>query len=261
MYQQLYVFPRENTTFKLQPNDEAIILDISIPEVINHMIPDSQILEIIDHHPGYEVYWHERIGNKAIIEKIGAVATSVFEWWGECWDYNKMSPEIVKLLLAAVLDNTLNFNAKITTSRDHDAANNLAGLIGTTVEKFASWYFAEASKAIMLDLHDSLLQDCKQVVLPIDHSQFTFCQLTLWEAKPILERSEEINRIVNAKDETYLVSILSISERKNYILASSEKLAEYFCKLLRLKEQKPWLKSNQLFLRKEILAKMIMPDQ
>lgn len=91
----------ENTDFNLQPNDKAIILDVSVPEAINRLIPDNQILEIIDHHPGYEDYWHERIGNKAIIEKIGAVATSIFEWWGECWNYNKMSPEIAKLLLGA----------------------------------------------------------------------------------------------------------------------------------------------------------------
>ena len=156
----------ENAIFNLQPNDEAIILDISNPEAIAKFVPDHQILEIIDHHPGYEKYWQTRIGDKAVIEKIGAVATSIFEWWGECWDYDKMSPEIAKLLLGAILDNTLNFNADITTERDHQAASKLAKIAKTTLEDFTNWYFSAVSQTILSDLRNALIKDCKQVTMP-----------------------------------------------------------------------------------------------
>lgn len=248
----------ENKIFDLQPNDEAIVLDISIPKEINRLVPDNQILEIIDHHPGYEDYWHERIGDKAIIEKIGAVATSIFEWWGECWSYDKMSPQVAKLLLGAILDNTLNFNAEITTERDHRAAEKLAQIAGVTLADFTSWYFSEVSKTVIRNLKDSLLQDCKVVTLPTDKTDFTFCQLTLWDTNDILSRQTEINRILTAaKNQNWIASVICISERKNYILTGSQQLAEYFTDLLTLEKQDAWLVSDRLYLRKEIIRKML----
>lgn len=253
----LRVPKQENKTFNLQPDDEAIILDISIPEEINRLVPDRQILEIIDHHPGYEAYWHERIGNKAIIEKIGAVATSIFEWWSECWDYDKMSPEIAKLLLGAILDNTLNFNAQITTERDHAAAHQLAKIAKTNLPDFTTWYFSEVSQTIIADLQSSLLQDCKTVTLPTDQSKFTFCQLTLWDVKSIIKQQAKITQIMNEHHKSWLVSILCISEKRNYIIASSPEIRAYLTKLLNLNPTEDWLTSSQLYLRKEIIGKML----
>ena len=160
----------ENAVFDFQPADEAIILDISNPEAIAKFVPDHQILEIIDHHPGYEDYWHERIGNKAIIEKIGAVATSIFE----CWDYNKMSPEIAKLLLGAILDNTLNFNADITTERDRQATNKLAQIAKATLEDFTTWYFSAVSHGYKTTLYGSkyYLEQFWQPTAPVWLAQY-----------------------------------------------------------------------------------------
>lgn len=248
---------QENKTFDFQPNDEAIILDVSIPDEIHRLVSNNQILELIDHHPGYETYWAEHIGDKAIIEKIGAVATSIFEWWGECWDHDKMSLEIAKLLLGAILDNTLNFNAKITTERDHRAAAKLAKIADTNLQDFTTWYFSEVSKTITSDLQSSLLQDCKTVTLPTDQSQFTFCQLTLWGTKDIISQRSQIEKILTNKNPAWIVSVICISERKNYLLTSSAQLKDYFTKLLNLKDVDNWLISNQLYLRKEIIAKML----
>lgn len=66
---ELRIQELENPNFTLKPDDGVIILDVSVPEPINKLVPTSQILELIDHHPGYEEYWHAKIGNKAIIEK------------------------------------------------------------------------------------------------------------------------------------------------------------------------------------------------
>ncbi len=247
----------ENATFNLQPSDEVIILDISIPEEIAKFAPDSQILELIDHHPGYEDYWHERIGDKAIIEKIGAVATSIFEWWGECWDYSKISPEIAKLLLSAILDNTLNFNADITTVRDHEAAVKLAEMLHTTVADFANWYFLAVGKTITQNLKSSITKDIKQIKISATSSEITFAQLTLWDAKGLSSKISEIRQIMNTISSNYLISVISISEKQNYILTSSSELSEYFAQLLHLKHQANWLVSNQLYLRKEIIAKLL----
>ena len=247
----------ENDIFDFRTSDQAIILDLSIPEEINRLVPDNQILELIDHHPGYEEYWHKRIGDKAIIEKIGAVATSIFEWWGECWDYSKMSPKIAKLLLGAILDNTLNFNAEITTERDRRAAEELSEIAGISLTDFTSWYFSEVSKTIISDLENSLLQDCKSTTSSTDAPELVFCQLALWDAQEIITRQEEIIKILNDKSAKWVVSVLCIAEKKNYIIASSPEIDDYFTNLLHLEKDGTWLVSKHLYLRKEIIGKML----
>lgn len=255
--EELRIKELENFGFDLKPTDEVIILDISTPEIINRLVPDNQIIELIDHHPGYEDYWHGRLGDKAIIEKIGAVATSVFEWWGECWDYGKMSPEIAKLLLAAILDNTLNFNADITTERDRKAAEQLASIAKTSVKDFARWYFGTVSKTIVDDLSDSLLGDIKMVDVPVVGEKIAFGQLALWDAQHIFKNRAEIIKTMDEKYDEWLVSVLNISEKQNYILAATSQIDDYFIKLLELKNNGEWSISNQLYLRKEIMAKVL----
>ncbi len=247
----------ENDSFDLQPDDEVIILDMSTPSVINSLVPDRQILELIDHHPGYEAYWRTRLGDKAIIEKIGAVATSVFEWWGACWHYEKMTPQIAKLLLAAILDNTLYFNAEITTQRDLNAATKLAKLANTAVEDFAEWYFAKVNQTILNNLEEALLRDCKKVNLLPSNVEITFGQLTAWSAEKLIAQRPRIMQAMASKSQNWIVSIICLAEHKNYLLASSQDIKQYFAKLLNCTPDQGWLITNQLFLRKEIIAKML----
>lgn len=247
----------ENTVFDFYSSDQAIILDLSEPDIIHEYVSDDQILELIDHHPGYEEYWEQRLGDRAIIEKIGAVATSIYEWWGECWTYDKMSTEIAKLLLAAILDNTLNFNAQITTERDRKAASSLASIAVTTIEDFTEWYFSTVSHTILTNLSDSLLQDYKKTNLPKKRLNFDFYQLVIWDSRTIISQADEIAKIASPTNGDWVVNVLCISERRNYILTNSKQLSKYFTNLLNLKEKDAWLVSNQLFLRKEILSKML----
>jgi inorganic pyrophosphatase/manganese-dependent inorganic pyrophosphatase len=247
----------ENLQFDLAPTDEVIILDISMPKVISQLIPDNQIIELVDHHPGYEDYWRKRLGSKAIIEKIGAVATLVFERWGKSWDYDKMSPKIAKLLLAAILDNTLNFNAVITTARDHRAAKKLATIANVSIEDFTDWYFSTVAQAVMDNLENSLLGDAKDFHIPKLNLDILCGQLTLWRAEETLDREDVIRKTMNSKSENWLVNILSVSSKKNYIITNNSELSDYLSKLLALSSNSGWQISNQLYLRKEIFAKIL----
>lgn len=247
----------EGGVFELRPDDEAIILDVSLPDVIGKLVPEDHILELIDHHPGYEEHWKGQLGNRAIIEKIGAVATLVFEWWGKCWDYGKMSPDVAKLLLAAILDNTLYFNAEITTQRDRDAADKLAGIARITVEEFADWYFSEVSKTICGGLKGSLLLDHKMVSLPGDEKRLAFAQITIWDAQDVLARRNPIEEIMHDINQNWVVNVICLQERRNYILGSSEGWKRFFMNLLSAHEYGDWLKTDRLFLRKEIIGKVL----
>lgn len=253
----LRIHQLENFVLDFKPNDEAIILDISIPEVINQYFSDDQILELIDHHPGFESYWRERIGDKAIIEKIGAVATSIYEWWGECWDYAKMSPAIARLLLAAILNNTLNFNAIITTDRDRAAAKHLAEIANTTIADFATEYFSAVSQTVVDDLTSSIQNDHKPFHIPRLNLDIECAQLTLWDGTVLQNRTSEIYHEMNNLGENWLCSILSISDLHNYILTNNMEVAEYLSQVLGLQCREDWFVSDHLWLRKEIFAKLL----
>ena len=247
----------ENFKLNFQSDDQAIILDISIPEVIHEFCPDDRILELIDHHPGHEDYWRNALGDRAIIEPIGAVATSIFEWWGECWDYAKMAPEIAKLLLAAIFDNTLDFNAEITTERDRVAAQDLAEIAQVSVGDFAEWYFSEVSNKVLASPEDALINDTKIVVIPSTQEKFVFGQLTVWSIKRIHEKLPEIRSIMDAKYQNWLLSIIDISAGQNLILTNSQELGDYFTKLLGLSTTVEGYLTQNLLLRKEIMKRMV----
>jgi len=54
-------------------DDSFTLIDVSEPKYFEKFVDLERIDEIIDHHPGLEDYWQERIGDRAIIERIGAV--------------------------------------------------------------------------------------------------------------------------------------------------------------------------------------------
>lgn len=168
-----------------------------------------------------------------------------------------MSPEIAKLLLAAILDNTLNFNAEITTDRDKKAARKLAEIAKVDFDNFVAWYFTEVGKTVLQDLETSMRQDQKIITIPNTKTKFNFYQLTLWSAKKILETEDKIRQAAQDNSEKFLVSIIDISARQNYLLTNSKVIREYFESLLNLKWHEPWLISDRLYLRKEIIRKML----
>lgn len=248
----------ENKKLDFNPKtDQAIILDVSNPDPIHKFFKNEQILELIDHHPGFEEYWHREIGNRAIIEKIGAVATSIFEWWGECWDYSKMTRPVARLLLAAILDNTLNFNAKITTERDRNAAKRLADLAKTTTREFGQDYFSSVSNTVLNNLNNSIINDTKTIAIAPIIPKLAFSQLTIWSATKITGQSNLLRQIMNNISSDWMISIVSIKDRKNYILASSEVVEKYLTHLLELRGHQSWLISDKLYLRKEIIANIL----
>src|SRR5687767_2635421 len=55
---------------KYAPNaeDSYTLIDISEPQYFEKFVDLSRIEEVIDHHPGFEEFWQERIGKNACIE-------------------------------------------------------------------------------------------------------------------------------------------------------------------------------------------------
>lgn len=64
---------------KYEPNknDEFIIIDVSNKEFFDEIVDENKIIEIIDHHTGYEEYWNKKLKENSKIEFIGSVATII----------------------------------------------------------------------------------------------------------------------------------------------------------------------------------------
>ena len=47
-------------------DDKFIVVDVSYKDFFDKIVEEDKIIEIIDHHYGYEEYWKEKLGEKAI---------------------------------------------------------------------------------------------------------------------------------------------------------------------------------------------------
>ncbi len=103
--------------YKPVENDKYIIIDVSNKEYFDMFVKENNIIEIIDHHVGYETYWKSKLGEKSKIEFVGSVATMIVELYEKENLIHEISEELATLLISAILDNTLNLKAKITTRK------------------------------------------------------------------------------------------------------------------------------------------------
>lgn len=105
---------------KVVNNVEGIIIvDASDLRGLSDKIQPDKVVEIIDHRKIHEA--HKFLNAKAQIELVGSAATLIAEKF-----YNNkttISPESAELLFSAIVSNTINFQANVTTERDHKMAD------------------------------------------------------------------------------------------------------------------------------------------
>jgi manganese-dependent inorganic pyrophosphatase len=96
-----------------------IIVDTSDPCVLSNKIKPEKVIEVIDHRKIHEA--HKFPNAKVQIELVGSAATLIAEKF-----YNSKTPishESAALLFSAIVSNTINFQANVTTERDYKMAN------------------------------------------------------------------------------------------------------------------------------------------
>ena len=240
--------------YHVDSNDKYIILDLSDKSYFPEFVDENNIIEIIDHHPGFEEYWDNKIGKNSIIEPIGSVATIIVEKYEQDDLLGKMDKDIAKLLMAAILDNTLNFTANITTDRDKLAYRKLEVL--TKEYNYASEYFSECQKYIEKNLDESIKNDIKiqevSEILPK-----VFGQLTIWNIEDLLLKRNLINQIMNTYNNEWMLNVISLNDNSSYIMYSNEDVKNRLEELLDCSEENNILIKTPAMLRKEILKKAL----
>lgn len=241
----------KNTTIN---NAEFIILDVSSPEMFDKVVKDNnKIIEIIDHHTGYESYWKSYSNINLEIEFIGSVCTLIFEKYQKYNKLDLLTPDICKLLLAGILDNTLNLKANITTNRDIEACNNLYK-IGKIDKSWADTYFLSCQKLIEKDLETSIKNDvkikCKDKYLPD-----VFGQLLVLNKDSILEKEDTLIKIMNSYNESWVFNLVCLDDGKSYIISNDDTTKKQMETLFSKKFKNNILILDNFLLRKEIMKK------
>ena len=201
----------QNLGYKLDeipiPTDaEYAILDVSNPDFCN--VPLEKISEIIDHHTGFEQYWQEK-GVKNQIEFIGSVCTIIYERIIAAGKQDIIDEDLAKLLIAGILDNTLNLRSSITTDRDKKAHEELRAIIP---DDWGKEYFFACDEEKAKDYKAAILDDLKiEKVSPSFPG--VFGQMILEDPNRI--NYETIADALSQYDE-WVMNIISLSDGKSY---------------------------------------------
>ena len=239
--------------YELKGDEDFVVFDVSNPEFLDEMVERGGIVELVDHHAGFEDCWGDV--KLAQIEKIGAVATVVFERYREAGMLSELRAELAKLLMAAILDNTLNFKAKITTERDKVAYAELMR-IASEDESFAEKYFLECQAGVERDLATAIKNDAK-----IEKVSSTFPgvigQLLCWDGEEFLKRAKEIGEVLGEIGKSWIMNLISLKDGRSYILVSDDEAAREVVRLLGGTYRGGVVILDGVWLRKEILKRAL----
>ncbi len=239
--------------YKKAKNDEFIIIDVSNKDYFDKIVNEEKIVEVIDHHTGFEEYWKNKLGKNAKIEFIGSVATLIVEEYEKENLLSRMSKEIAILLMSAILDNTLNFKAKVTNERDKKAYKNLEKLVGN-ITKYNEKYFLECQQNIEKNLRASIENDTKTEKI-CDILPFCFGQLTLWNKNYILSNKDIVYETLNNMSNEWMLNVISLEDGKSYIIANNTTVKKNLEELFNKSFTDDVLELEQVWLRKEIIKK------
>lgn len=232
--------------------DDFIIVDVSNKEFFDEIVNQRKIIEILDHHVGYEMYWKERLKDKAKIEFIGAVATLIVELYKKENLIDNIGKEVAILLMAAILDNTLNFKAKVTTKRDIVAYSELEKIVN--IENYSEKYFKECQMEIEKNLEKAIENDTK-----IEHITSVlpniFGQLTVWEKDNIFKSKKTIFHTLDSIGDRWMMNIICLKDGKSYIIARDLDVQKNLIRLFGKNFKDDILELDGLWLRKEIIKK------
>lgn len=241
-------------------DNQFVIVDVSHPDYLESFVNIDQVIEVYDHHFGHEEFWHNRLGGLARIEPVGACATLIWEAYKTQGFHNIIEELSANFLYAAIMANTLNFRASVTTERDRNAARELLPLTNFP-EKWVTNYYSEIEKTILKNLSPTLQNDTKTVAH--GDSSFFLSQIELWNASIFLT-THSTSRIYQTMDDLYpdspwVLNLISIEENCNYLITNTDIIKRDFSKFMNLKPHNSGcLTSDRLWLRKEILRDLII---
>lgn len=233
-------------------NGRYIIVDVSDPDYLQKTVPLERVTAVYDHHVGFESYWESRIGENARIEFIGAAATLIYREWKKAGLQDKMTLPTARLLIAAILDNTLNLTSSNTTPEDVVVFRALCRHADVD-DGWRAAYFSEVQAEAEADLRNALRNDTKTVrgnpVLPEK-----VAQLCVWDAERILRRLPEIREWIEGQ---WMLNLIDLQHRCSWFVCGDEIHQKKISRLFGVPFENGVAKTPVAYLRKEIIKKTI----
>ena len=230
---------------------EYIIVDVSDPHYLGKNLPIDNVIEVYDHHSGFEEYWEKRIGDKSHIEFLGAAVTLIYREWKKAGIEDKISRDAGCLMIAAILDNTLNLTSSNTTDEDIEVFNELCKKFSID-EKWCAEYFLEVQKNIEADLKNALFNDIKtnfsDKVLPSK-----IAQLCIWDAKTVLEKLPMIRQWLDSSMEDWMINIIDIKHHCSYFVCDDAYRQKQIEEIFGIDFESGIARLSSPYLRKEII--------
>lgn len=230
-----------------------VLVDVSDPNYIQKDIPQDRIVAVYDHHVGFEEYWKTRIGDSTHIEFIGAAATLVFREWKRAGLQMSMTQNTALLLIAAILDNTLNLTSSNTTAEDVEAFQELCSIAGVN-ENWRATYFTEVQKNIETDLKNALLNDVKYVSADMELPEY-IGQIAVWSADSVFQKIASIEKCFSEKWQNWMLNVIDIEHHRGYFVCTDPAYYERISRLFGVSFTKEIAELPQPYLRKEIIKK------
>ena len=231
-----------------------IIVDVSDPDYIKDRVPLENVIEVYDHHAGFEEYWTGRIGSKAHIEFIGAAATLIYREWKRSGLFDKMTGSTARLLAAAILDNTLNLTSSNTTDEDKKAYNELSKKAGIG-DEWRAEYFSEVQSGVEADLKNAVLGDLK-TILDSDVLPPNLAPLCVWDAERIIEKLPQIREWFSERKGSWMINIIDISRGQSCFVCDDVDVQKKTEKIFGVHYENGIAVSQTPYLRKEIIKKV-----
>jgi nanoRNase/pAp phosphatase (c-di-AMP/oligoRNAs hydrolase) len=248
-----WVTPLE-TEYAADPSDTYTLIDISEPEFFESFVDLERIDEVIDHRPGFEEYWQERIGDGALIERVGAACTQIYEQWEQAGLAEHMSETSARLLMCGILDNTLNFGADITTDRDKHAYAELSKRANLP-EDWPAEYFSACQTYALQDVAEAVVADTKTIEFKTFSARMAVGQLAVWDPKDVIDHSSDVIREALASQQpNWFMNIIGIRDGKSYFVSDVPEVQTWLRGLLGVQFDGDVATAERPWLRKEILG-------
>lgn len=230
----------------------VVLVDISDPTHVSSFVRPELVREVYDHHLGFDNYWRERIEQNVHIEFIGACATLIWEEFVKRNFEIQITKNSATLLAAAIVSNTLNFNASMTSERDRQAFQELSKQADLSND-FVANYFHSCEATLFGDISSALKNDTMIVDFPNFGVPLVIGQCELWESRKFIRKNQETIQSALDMAPHWILTAPSISEGINHLYATNDQIKTWFTQAIGVTWDGDFGITDRLYLRKEIV--------
>ena len=226
-----------------------VIVDVSDPDYLDSSVPLQQIIAVYDHHVGFEAYWSNKLGDSAVIEFVGSAATLVYREWKKHCLQDKLNRSTALMLIAAILDNTLNLLSSNTTEEDIRAFDELCKAANAD-EKWCAAYFTEVQHNIESNLKKAICGDAKHIQNSILPAQVS--QICIWNADAIIGKLPKTGKLFGGSDD-WMINLIDIRQRCSYFVCPNASRRKGLESVFGVRFDTDVAKAPKMYLRKELI--------